>query len=825
MKGKKSDKTELRYYSQRLKRKLDELRFAPITIVEAPSGYGKTTAVKDFLDTETPQNTPVYWFAAVDETPVVSFRRLCREIDKIDSLAGERLLKIGLPNAATMGEACDTLRTIQCKQKTYFVIDNFQFLQVFLTSSFFTALIDHGGEALHIVIITQMLERDMHTAIARRCFLHITALDLRLEAEDIRRYYALSDANITPEEAQLVENSTEGWVIAVYLQLRAFKETGSFSDNTILSLMEHLVWDELTNEQKTFLMRLSPFETINLQQACILIKSEKLPIYAQDALESPFIRYERAGQKYELHSILSELLRQKRSNQGGAFEQDCILQAGNLCRDEGRISEALSFYWQIKDYERILSLDFSSLILEEIGNTSFSKIALDIAENCPADIKKVYPLSMLRIAWALLTFGFDSEFNEIMEELRVIIASEDRDDSSLLSGEWLLLSSFNSYPNIEEMTAIIKKAAKLLKEKCSKVILPESPWWFGSCAPLTVFHMIPGEAVKEADVFEEYIALLSKLSNGHGCGADALYRAVFAYHRGNISEAEIFAYKAAFIAESKKQSIIQLGAALQLAQVALHKADTEGWQHAINSMERAASYPMQNSFVVRSALDIMRGMLLVELQQLDGIADWLKNGNFSTKRILKPMLPLALFVHTLYLLHRGEVSRMIGMIESNKSKELMNTPVNNMLLTLNLAAGYLHTKNRDKAVALVKNTAQSVMPDGMVFTFASFSWLLQGLTDEIVEQEYPELFNKLKEIKERFGSGWVKLHKDISPEGLPLDLTGREREVALLAAGGLRNAEIAEELFISKSTVRTHMRTIFKKLDIDRRVKLAEKLK
>ncbi len=825
MKGQKPDKTELRYYSERLKRKLHELCFISTTIIEAPSGYGKTTAVKDFLETEIPKITPVHWFTAVDEAPTASFGRLCREIDKIDRSAGERLLKIGLPNAATMGEACDTLRTIQCKQETYFVIDNFQFLQVFLTSSFFTALIDHGGEALHIVIITQMLERNMHAAAASRCFLHITASDLRLETEDISRYYALEDVNITHEEAQYVENSTEGWIIAVYLQLTAFKETGAFSDNTILSLMEHLVWDTLTNEQKIFLMRLSLFETITLQQACILIKSETLPVYAQEALDIPFIQYERAGQQYELHSILSELLKQKRGDQGAVFEQECILQAGDLCRDEGRIAEALGFYWQVKDYESMLSIDFSCLILEEIRNTPFSIIALDIAQNCSADIKKVYPLSMLRIAWTLLTFGFYAAFDEIMDELGIMLDSEEREDASLLRGEWLLLSSFKSYPKTVEMTAILEKAAELFKGQCSKVILHDSPWWFGSCAPLTDFHMTPGEAEKEADDLEKYVALFSNLTNGQGSGADALYRAVLAYHKGNINEAEAFAYKATYLAESKKQSIIQLGATLQLAQVALHKADTEGWQHAINSMERAVSYPMQNSFAVRSALDIMRGMLLVELQQLDEIAEWLKNGDFSSKRLLQPMLPLALFVHTLFLLHRGEVSRMIGIIEANLSKQSMNTPVNNMLLTLNLAVGYLNIKNHDKAVALVKNTAQSVMPDGMVFTFASFSWLLQGLTDEIIEQEYPELFNTFKGIKERFSSGWRKLHKDISPEELPSDLTEREREVAMLAAGGLRNVEIAEKLFISESTVRTHMRTIFRKLDIDRRVKLAEKLK
>lgn len=826
MKLRKNNGVEQHYYSDRLKRKLNEMRFTLVTIIEAPSGYGKTTALRDFLETGVPENTPIYWFTAIDETPSAGFRRLCREIDKIDSHAGGRLLKIELPNAANIGEVCDALRSVRCRQETYLVLDNFQLLQTALMPSFFTALMDHGGEALHVVILTQMLGRDIHTAVAGRGFLHITASDLRLGAEDILRYYALADVNITLEDAHSVESCTEGWIVAVYLQLRAFRETGSFSHITILSLMEHLVWDVMTNEQQVFLMRLSPFETITYRQACVLIKSETLPVYAQEALKNPFIRYERVEQRYELHSILSQLLNEKRGERGVIFEQECLLKAGDLCRDEGRISEALNFYWRANDYERLMSLDFSFLIFEEIGDTPFVSIAMDIVQNCPEVIKRAFPLSMLRISWTLMIFGFHEAFDELMQDLREMLdLVEDRDDIFLLRGEWLLLTSFNHYPDLDEMTKILKKAADLFKGECSQVILFDSPWWFGSCTPLADFHITPGEADKEGEKFEKYVALFSKLTNGNGTGADALYRAVLAYHRGNIGEAEALAYKAVYLSESKKQSIIQLNATLQLAQVALIKADTEGWQHAINAMERAASYPSQNSFVVRSALDIMRGMLLIELQQLDGLADWLKKGDFSKKRLLPPMIPLAVFIHGLYLLHQGEIPRLIGKIEANLSKESIDKPINNMLLTLNLAAGYLHMENCEKAVALIRSTAQRVMPDRLVFTFASFSWLLQGLTDDIIEKECPELYDRFKEIKERFGSGWIKLYNDFLPEELPTDLTEREREVALLAARGKRNSEIAEELFISESTVRTHLRTIFKKLDIDRRIKLAEKFK
>ena len=52
-------------------------------------------------------------------------------------------------------------------------------------------------------------------------------------------------------------------------------------------------------------------------------------------------------------------------------------------------------------------------------------------------------------------------------------------------------------------------------------------------------------------------------------------------------------------------------------------------------------------------------------------------------------------------------------------------------------------------------------------------------------------------------------------------LSVRERELVLLVAEGLSNKEIAGQLDMSERTVETHVQSIFRKLGIHKRIRLA----
>ncbi len=70
------DKT-IHYYSQHITAKLQEMLRARTTVAEAPLGYGKTTAARDYLDNRLPDGVPLYRLTAFDEKLHFSIKAFC----------------------------------------------------------------------------------------------------------------------------------------------------------------------------------------------------------------------------------------------------------------------------------------------------------------------------------------------------------------------------------------------------------------------------------------------------------------------------------------------------------------------------------------------------------------------------------------------------------------------------------------------------------------------------------------------------------------------------------------------------------------------------
>ncbi|WP_153799725.1 helix-turn-helix transcriptional regulator [Foetidibacter luteolus] len=149
----------------------------------------------------------------------------------------------------------------------------------------------------------------------------------------------------------------------------------------------------------------------------------------------------------------------------------------------------------------------------------------------------------------------------------------------------------------------------------------------------------------------------------------------------------------------------------------------------------------------------------------------------------------------------------------------------NILLYALAMAGVLLLLQWMEFQFLVINRAAEVYITGIAIIFTSLGiWLAQKLTRTKKEVIKETIVVEKEVIVYRAGVAdetFIPDTKTISNLGI----SQRELEVLSLIAAGATNQEIADQLFVSLNTVKTHTSRLFEKLDVSRRTQAVEKAK
>jgi DNA-binding NarL/FixJ family response regulator len=118
------------------------------------------------------------------------------------------------------------------------------------------------------------------------------------------------------------------------------------------------------------------------------------------------------------------------------------------------------------------------------------------------------------------------------------------------------------------------------------------------------------------------------------------------------------------------------------------------------------------------------------------------------------------------------------------------------------------------------------VPETAVLIFTAYSersLLTRGLESGakgyvLKEAPHQTLVRAIEKVSE--GEGYIDpalMPAFLTGRGKEDILTGREREILQLLADGMSNADVAQKLFISQETVKSHVRHILSKLEADTR--------
>ena len=209
----------------RVNRALKSIFEYPLTIVEAPMGYGKTTAVRDFLDMSGVQ---VLWtsFYSDGDTMDAFWGRVAAEAGDLDQAAGKRLKSLGNPSNTPHLEALISLvNELEYMPDTTLVIDDAHHAKDILSPELFGRLIEKLPDDFHVVLLTRDTSfLDLAELYAKGLCNIISQQTLRFTDEELHAYCSLMGFRQSEETMSEVSKYTGGWISLAYLILLGFEQ-------------------------------------------------------------------------------------------------------------------------------------------------------------------------------------------------------------------------------------------------------------------------------------------------------------------------------------------------------------------------------------------------------------------------------------------------------------------------------------------------------------------------------------------------------------------------------------------------------------------------
>jgi len=248
-----------------------------LTVVAAPAGFGKTTALVDWLATLPPDAPPVAWLSLDhrDNDPRLFWTYLITAVRAaVDGVgAGAlQLLAAGAPStdaalAALLNDVGDR------RQDLLLVLDDYHLIEAPAVHEGMAFLLEHRPPQLHLVLATRADPAlPLARLRARGQLLEIRASDLRFTVEESAAYLnGPMELALGPADLAALDGRTEGWIAALQLAALSMRERDDVAgfiagfagdDRHVVDFLGEEVLGRQPDDVRDFLLRTSVLEQL-----------------------------------------------------------------------------------------------------------------------------------------------------------------------------------------------------------------------------------------------------------------------------------------------------------------------------------------------------------------------------------------------------------------------------------------------------------------------------------------------------------------------------------------------------------------------------------
>ncbi len=852
--------------------KLDACLHCQLTVISAPAGFGKTTLVAEWIKKTKNASNRFAWVSLDqnDNDLVRFFTYFVAGLQKIDVGLGEGALDWLESSAESPIEAVLSEVINDAAELPYdigLILDDFHLITELAIHEAFTFLLDNQPPNLHLIIISRADPPwPLARLRARRQLNEIRAKDLRFSVAETAVF--LNDTmqlDLTPEEITALENRTEGWIAGLQmaaLSMRGGNDTAGFvkaftgSHRFILDYLIEEVLDRQTADIQEFLLKTSVLERMNAALCdAVLNRSDSQSILLQLEMENLFlIALDEQRHWYRYHHLFADLLYGRLKQTFPHQAANLHRQAGQWYEENGLLKEAVRHALLAGDFDQVAHLiGKNALAMAYHGEL---KTLLGWLEELPSEMVQSKPQLCIAFAWAL---GFSGRLQDVepwlqkAEQAISTVALHEPDTKIRhFAGQIAVVRAYVAAFG-DDKTQVAALAREALDGLPQEDLMTRG----FTASMLGIGLRMIGEYKEAGPAFDEAVALSQAASDMHLL-ADVLWeRSLLEYAQGRLNKVMETCQEARRLADDYTN---QSGRRLPILGYIYERISTVLRER--NDLESAERYAREgialcqkwgnadalvtSNFCLARVL-LAKGELTDALKVIQGIGHLVSNlGSWYilTAQAIKAqirflqgdMTAVAHWVEESGLRSEDKVnlenssttliwaSFLIAQDKPHAALDLLarllkiaeaSEGIGIVIRTLARQAAALQvTGETTSALAALERALSLAEPEGYVRTFVIEGAPMQELLKQAAAQGSNSAY--ARKLLAAFPD---ELEKQapvtaVSQSSLIEPLSQRELDVLHLLNTHLSATEIADELFIAPSTVRSHIKNIYSKLNV-----------
>jgi len=827
----------------RLIERLEEGLNYRLILVSAPAGFGKTTLLSEWIHNDKLLSHTAWLSLEEGENdPVRFWDYFITALKTVQPEIGEKVLpllhsKQQLPIESLLTILINDLTDV--KEDFFMVLDDYHFIRTQAVHTGVNFLLEHLPLRMHLIIATRI---DPPLPLAhfrgKGTILEIGADDLRFTMEEASNLFKESNfLKLRDEDIQALNVKAEGWVVGLQMAILSMRRESDISGFIISFtgsqryIMEYLIEEVLlrqTNEMHDFLLNTSILERLsgplcdaitrgsNGKELLSKLEDDNLFIIPLD----PFREW------YRYHHLFVELLRHRLEIEcGKKIIGELHMTASQWYEENGFIEDAIHHaiitqHWQsairlisttvvggatlISWVQQIpkdtlltdLELYFRYVsVLLETGLYSDTEACIDYVEKAMPDETRAR-VAAARTSLATLCHDMEhvEEYAKKALELLPPGRSPDRASVSLSLGGHYMQRSL--YSQAQPLLIEALETYKETKNTTNTIIV---------LTYLGVIAISQGKKHQGKELFEQAISLAGQ---NPVAGAAHAYLGRRVYYEWNELEKTVYHLEQAVkLSETAKGMGARPFVFNYLAYTLIAQGDIEGAKDALDKSDRELIEMEPDPYLEAHNVAYHVALAIAE-EDLESISRWLDNLS-EYEATLPPDIPQCV---RLLLFERKGKDAAEAKLQADFELYTHNGIQDPLIFLLSSRAA--EEPSPEEALTLLRKAFDMAKPEGYVRTFVdqgmTLAPLLRKAITHRVEPEYARMILTIIENEER----QRKIRNGEDPAfarkyGL---LTKRELEVLKFIVDGLSNQQIAELLFVSLSTTKTHLHNIIEKL-------------